>query len=233
VNPTPATPQPEEIVGYIVGNHGVRDRVWHLDQHCGAVSNCRGGGREAGRGPTALKLAQWLTREHKTPCRACALTAVLDDLGEAANEAGYHLLACTEHHLGPDEHPDELHTSCALCVYLNEYSRIRDAQGTVVNGQILVLRTGALNAETGCGSAAWGCGPMRLDVVSARAEHLPPITAAMWAAAAKLVHAGTALLPALAAASALYNEPDGKATPGAAHLPAGEQTSQTAGRHGS
>jgi len=205
----PATPQPAEVIGYIVGNHGVRDRIWHLDPHCDAVGNCRGGGREAGRGPTALSVAQRLTRDHKAPCRACALTAVLNDLGEAANEAGYHYLTCTEHHLIYDESYDGLHTACDLCTYLNGYTHTHDARRSVVNGRILVLRTGALSADAECGPAAWATGPMRLDVESARTNNLPPITAPMWDAAAKLVDAGTALLPALAAASALYNEPDG------------------------
>jgi len=205
----PATPHPAEVIGYIVGHHGVRSRIWHLDPHCDAVSNNRGGGRETGRGPTALHVAQRLTRDHKTPCRACALTAVLDDLDEAANEAGYHYLTCTEHHLVYDENEAGLHTACALCAYLNGYTHTCDARSAVINGRILILRAGALSANAECGPSAWATGPMRLDVKSARTEHLPPITAPMWEAAAKLVDAGTALLPALAAAAALYNEPGG------------------------
>jgi len=207
----PANAHPVEVVAYL-GEHA--GRTWHLNQDCPGLAGSKRT-YEGGRGPNALELVTWLNLEHKTPCRACALNVVLDDLNGAADEDGYHYVACNA------EHNDDLRAAaanpCGLCLHLRDYARKAGALAATCWGRVAVLQPGALNARDWAGEPDWSGYPMCLDVVCGRADGLPPMSAAMWDAAAKLVWAGTSLTAALQGVAGLYSEPRhaaNKARPG-------------------
>jgi len=195
----PANARPAEVVAYL-GDHG---RGWHLNPNCPGLAGSKRT-HEGGRGPSALELVTRLNLEHKTPCRRCALNVILDDLNEVADEAGYHYVACNFAHTTNPR--DAAANPCWLCLQLRDYARGAGALVATCAGRVAVLQSGALNAPDWAGEPDWSRHPIRLDVVCARADGLPPMSGPMWDAAAKLVWAGTSLTGALQAVAALYSE---------------------------
>jgi len=192
--PAPRLMAGEHPTGYVVSPTGYA-RTWHFDNDCPHLSG-RVRISYQGREPGMRELVRDQRGEGRSPCRRCALPAVLDNLSAAATTPGYHYLIC-----------DDWHDSagCSTCTSLSRYAASRPAVLTATRDhRVTILLGGTMNGWGGYNHAG------DLNVTST--EHRGPavVTAAMWAVAATLLGPATMLDAALAAADALHANPAGR-----------------------
>jgi len=179
------------VASYVSGRPGGQMPTWHLDQACAGASPGPAPGRWVISAHTLAGTAQWHAGHYRTPCTACALFPVLNELAGTPAGPGYHFLVC-----------DQAHTDapCPICAELRIAG---SATGLTADwlGHVALLRAGAQLLSVG---ALFSPARVPLGGHSARGERLPAMTAASWAAAVTLLSDGIAIIDALLAADALY-----------------------------
>jgi len=180
--------------GYVVSPTRTA-RTWHLDYGCPHLSGRDRISYQARTGGMADLVRDQRT-DGRSPCRRCALPAVLDNLSAAATRPGYHYLSCDDWH-------DR--STCSTCTSLSKYAASRPGVlATTLNCRVIILLGGAVNGWGGYNHAG------DLNVASTDADGPAAVTAPMWAVAAKLLGPATTLGAALGAAAALHADPSGR-----------------------